>query len=356
MSHRNNQRGSTRTGLLQLFGLVGLVMMLALPAGTARAQETAGMALAIEGAGVSCDAATCDVPLGGDFTLAIRTDGPPSEGYIAHQTLLYYGGLIYNATETPEDENGWPDFVLFVRSPQEPTAEDRSAAHGAMSSLTPPFTVSTFEGDLVVLSMSCTSEDETFTVALLAFEPGNPLGSTYSIDENQTTTPLNIQSRMLLDPINQGEVVEVPVADSISVNCGDGGPGGEIIPTVPPGNGNGPPPAGATLPPPEATEAAVATEEFLASVALAAEAAATSEAAATNEALGTPPAGELTTTLGGTPTATDGGDTDGEDDDGDSNTVLWIIIAIIVIAALAVAGVLGWRYWQARQDQSEPPE
>ena len=183
------------------------------------------MALAIEGAGVSCDAdaGTCDVPLGGDFTLAIQTDGLPSGGYIAVQTNLYYGGLIYNPTESAEDENVWPDNRLPVRARGAPSAEDRAVAHGGLTSLTQPFTASTFEGDLVLLSMNCTSENETFTVALIAYEVGtSPLGSSYSTDD-QMTAPVNIQSVMSLDPINQGDVVEVPVADYINVSCGGGG-------------------------------------------------------------------------------------------------------------------------------------
>ena len=310
------------------------------------------MALRIEGADVSCDATSCDVPLGGDFTVAIETAGPPSEGYIAVQTNLYYGGLIYNATASGEDENVWPDNNLPVRFPSEPDAEARAAAHGGLTSIASPFTVSTFAGDLVVLSMSCTSENQTYTIALLAHEAGtNPLGSTYSL-EDQTTVSVQVQSRMLLDPNNQGEVQELPVADAINVNCGAGGDGPDILTPLPPGNGNGPPPPPGeeTLPPPEATEAAEATAESLATAAVEATA-----AAATSVALGTPPA-DGSTTLGGTPT--DGDDVLGflDDDDGDSNTVLWIIIAIVVIAVLAVAGVLGWRYWQARQEQSDSAE
>ena len=215
---------SHRSGRIALAGLIGLAMVLALLAGPTRAQEAVGMALAIEGDGVSCDAATCYVPLEGDLTVAIQTDGPPAAGYIAVQTHLFYGGLIYNVTESLEDENAWPDNALPVRFPSVPRAEGRSVAHGGLTSITTPFIISTFEGDLVRLSMSCTSEEETFLVALLAYDAAvNPLGSTYSL-EDQTTVPVEVQSVMSLDPNGQGEVQELPVGDVIDVSCGGSPP------------------------------------------------------------------------------------------------------------------------------------
>ena len=215
---------SRRSGLVALVGLVGLATTVALLAGPTRAQETVGMALAIEGNGVSCEAATCYVPLDGDFTVAIQTDGPPAAGYIAVQTNLFYGGLVYNVTESLDDENVWPDNRLPVRFPAEPSAEGRSVAHGGLTSVTSPFIISTFEGDLVRLSMTCSSEEETFLVALLAYDKvANPLGSTYSL-EDQTTVPVEVQSVMSLDPNDQGEVQELPVGDVIDVSCGGSPP------------------------------------------------------------------------------------------------------------------------------------
>ena len=118
---------------------------------------------------------SCTVPAGSQFGLSIILEGVPAEGYVAFATQLYFGGLPYHPTDSVEAEVTWPDGVLPLRFDGGP-----SVAHGSLSSLIPPFPTSSYEGQLVELSMSCPSQAETFELALIGYDTDSPVGRGYS--------------------------------------------------------------------------------------------------------------------------------------------------------------------------------
>ena len=330
---------------IRLVALAAAIVLayVASPAMTAaqESEPTGGMALRVEGAGVSCDDEGCTVPLNGDFTLSVLTDGIPAGGYLAIQTHLYFGGLVYLPSDSEADENVWPDNSLPLRD----NSVDQYLSHGGLTSLTPPFALSTFEGALVELAMRCVGDDATVRLALLSYDvPANPLGSSYSLEENLLTVSATVIGEMELDPLGSGELRLVDVSAVLPVTCGAGGaiadpPLLTVAPTLEPTGMPEPPELTATA------ESQVAAVETVA--------AATAEAVATFIELGTPAAffvtGEDEPTLG------EDGDENGVevgDDDGGGNTGLWIVIGVVVAVALVGAGVVGWRYYQQRQNGS----
>ena len=190
--------------------------------GSVQAQEepTGGMALSASGTDVTCDAGKCDVPAGSDFTLSIVTADAPAGGYLGMQTQIYFGGLTYNESADAADEILWPDNILPVRS-----AWLSWVGHGGASDIARPFDdISNYQGTLVQLSMTCSSEIAEFPVVLLGFE-GNPQGSVYSvIGEAGTETiivPVTVTGE-LLEAELEGTSVRGPftIADSLTINCG----------------------------------------------------------------------------------------------------------------------------------------
>jgi len=73
-----------------------------------------------------------------------------------------------------------------------------AVAHGGTAGLVPPLPTSTFKGDVVVISMTCTAGNSSNTITLVPSGPTEPLGSGIG------------------DPIT-------PTSDSITINCGTGG-------------------------------------------------------------------------------------------------------------------------------------
>ena len=91
------------------------------------------MALNLAGDEVSCDApsepTSCSVPPGSTFTLSVDVIQPPEPGYVALQTDLYYGGLLYQP-QSVEDEFVWPDGALPLRAPADPFGIEGLVSHG----------------------------------------------------------------------------------------------------------------------------------------------------------------------------------------------------------------------------------
>ena len=192
--------------------------------GSVQAQEepTGGMALSASGTDVACDAGKCDVPAGGDFTLSVVTADAPDGGYLGMQTQVYFGALTYNESADAEDEILWPENILPVR-----TTWPSWVGHGGASDFVPPFDdLSEYEGTLVQLSMTCSSEIAEFPVALLGFD-GNPQGSVYSVTDDAgtglITVPVTVTSEVL-DVELEGTPQPGPyaIAHSLTINCGGG--------------------------------------------------------------------------------------------------------------------------------------
>ena len=192
--------------------------------GPVQAQEelTAGMALSASGTDVTCEAGKCNVPAGGDFTVSVVTADAPEGGYLGLQTLVYFGSLTYNEAAEAEDEILWPENILPLR-----TSWSNWVGHGGASDITAPFDdISEYEGTLVQLSMTCSSDVAEFPLALLAFSAGNPQGSVYSVPDEAGTESIIVPTTTIgevLDEELEASLAVPPhaLADLITINCSE---------------------------------------------------------------------------------------------------------------------------------------
>jgi hypothetical protein len=170
---------------------------------SAQTPPTGAMSLSASGDGVECSGGSCDVPLGGDFTLEVVASDPPADGYVGMQTQVNFAGLTYNPTDDPADEIPWPDNILPLRDPAQATGAETQVVHGGVSNLTPPYTPSTYDGVIVALSLTCTDAFATFTPALLPYAKAQPAASAYTAF------------------VSDEELVTVPTSDTLTINCGE---------------------------------------------------------------------------------------------------------------------------------------
>ena len=160
---------------------------------------------------------SCDIPTGNSFRLAIVLHSAPPEGYIAFQTHVFLDRLRYDPTALGAHEIVWPDVRLPVRDDDVPGY----VAHGGLSSVTPPFRISSYQGALVELNMACPPASSTHDVSLLAYDlPSNALGSSISVLANpfETIPPVTI-GRLDLDPFGNGLSGPVLIAHTLEINC-----------------------------------------------------------------------------------------------------------------------------------------
>ena len=318
-------RGRLLVALGAVLALAAFAWQQAAP-DVARAQGAPSMALDLTGTGVSCTGHDCTVPPSGHFRAAAATNPAPAAGYIAVQIHIFYQGLTY-LPGTAEEENTWPDNKLPVRSPNEPTGHEGYVALGGLASATPPFTVSTFQGELAAINMSCPAGG-TYVLALLSYSEQDLLGSAYNLQDT-TTVPAAPQRLLNADTDADTVAQAAPVADWKNVNCGPA-TGSDVGGTVtlepyPTGTIRAPATAvGAELTPPATSASGTAGNGT-----------GTARARATARP----------TAVGGGTAANGGGLGAG-----------WIVlIVILVIAAVGGAGYGGWWYWQQRQAGAEPP-
>ena len=159
---------------------------------------------------------TCDIPAGSSFRLAIVLHGVPAEGYVAVQTHVFIDRLRYDPTALVAHEIVWPDSLLPLRDESVPGY----LSHGGLTSLTPPFPVSRYQGVLVELDMACPPTSSTHRVSLLAYDPpSNALGSSLSLETNlETVSPVTI-GRLDLDPLGHGDSLPTLIAHTLEINC-----------------------------------------------------------------------------------------------------------------------------------------
>lgn len=161
------------------------------------------MRLTIVEPALPCDSpdrpTTCAAPAGTSFLLSISLDGVPPEGYIAFQTELFFGTLGYTPAAFIAEEIVWPHSALALRHVDDNPASAGFVAHGALTSLRAPYAVSSHEGALVELSLSCPPTPGRFELALLAYESSarlgahaNPLGSVLSLPGRESISVLKI--------------------------------------------------------------------------------------------------------------------------------------------------------------------
>jgi len=159
------------------------------------------MGLAVTSGAASCDAMSCDVPLSGKFTLAVRAITRPAAGYISFQSYLDFGEFLPTASEDGAGPNTCSDgidnggggedrrdadcvTVYLQYSPLPATSEIvwpdlvQAAAlaltdgpglrmHGGVTGVIPPLPVSTFEGNVVRIFLTCPASEVSTAVKLL---------------------------------------------------------------------------------------------------------------------------------------------------------------------------------------------
>jgi hypothetical protein len=284
------------------------------------------MSLSASGDGVSCRSSSCEVPLGGQFTLTASVDEPPSNGYIVVQTFVDYGlylydpdneedafgpgtcdnseddgndsvidfldadcldlDLTYNAAGSAGTELVWPD----IGSPETVLRSEQyggTVNHSGLTALIPPLPVSEFSGPILNLTFTCSDTPSETDVKLTPLGDELALGNGSGFVEPDGTT-------------------QVPAkADPLTIECA----------------------RVAATPQPDAATPTVGPSAL-------------------------PPTGDGgfidDPDLGATGTTGDGAGI-GDDNGGGTNAALWAIIGVLVAASAAGLGFFGWRYARGRQ-------
>ena len=166
--------------------------------------------------GGECDGSKCTVPLDGSFTLAVEIVDAPTD-YILAQSFIEFGSdLIYKPTDTALEEFVWDGCTpssIALRDQLEPT----SVLHGCLTGIFEPFPVSNYVGNLIDLSMNCSSGESSTLVELLPFVAGQRTSGALFKDADQTEF--------------------IPKVSNLTINCGTGPPPAtptEAGPTEPP--------------------------------------------------------------------------------------------------------------------------
>ena len=156
--------------------------------------------------GGACDSAImptkCTVTVGDTFELAIVVDQRPPEGYVAFQTSLIYGDLIYKPTQFPRDEIVWPESGFAHRAPASPTGTEQAVQHADASAIIPPRPVSTHIGNIVALDMTCPSSPNTVELTLVSFSEA-PDGTVFVVTNPSGGTVLAV----------------IPELSPLTINC-----------------------------------------------------------------------------------------------------------------------------------------
>lgn len=165
----------------------------------------------------------CNVPAGTEFGLSIALNHPPPQGYVAFQSQLIYDDLTYNQTTYADEEVVWPDSALPVRTTNSPYVED-VAGHGALGRVGAPPRVSRHRGDLVRLSMSCSSQPESFNLLLVTFDAvTSPLGSAINLPAEPPNVAIastvRVGTSVLHVDGDAEQEVEVGIAARLRINC-----------------------------------------------------------------------------------------------------------------------------------------
>ncbi len=126
-----------------------------------------------------CDAADrptkCSVPVSSAFTLSVDAIAVPAEGYVLAQSWVDFGShLTYEATDAAAGEITWPDCSKAVAFRGQ--LSKTSVFHGCITGLPAPLPISNYTGNLIELSLSCSSDESSTEVLLLP--EGDPVALT----------------------------------------------------------------------------------------------------------------------------------------------------------------------------------
>ena len=225
-------------GLAAVSALVAVAFFLA---GQTQTTSAAGggpeMLLTANGCAADCTFANDE-----KFTLAVEAIEAPADGYRAVQSFIDYGSdLTYDiSVQSVADDFVWPECEAIVALRLQ--ASETSVLHGCLTGLLPPLPTSTFVGNLLELSITCSAANSTTEVQLL------PLGD-----------PVALTSGAVF--ITPGGEQVIPKVSNLSVTCGGApvdtptpeGPTPTTGPTDTPGPTSTPAPATETPVPPTAT-------------------------------------------------------------------------------------------------------
>ena len=134
------------------------------------------MALTVKGG--TCVDAACTVSNGQKFTLAVEVEVAPAGGYLAAQTWVEYGSqLTYNPVALA-DEIVWPDCL----GPAVRSETNTAVAHGCITALSIAAPLSTYTGNIVELSFTCSSGPSSTELRLvpLGESPANNHGAAFA--------------------------------------------------------------------------------------------------------------------------------------------------------------------------------
>ncbi|OGO50571.1 MAG: hypothetical protein A2148_04795 [Chloroflexi bacterium RBG_16_68_14] len=177
----------------------------------------------------------CNIPAASEFGLSVVLNRVPPEGYILFENALFYGGLRYNPTTFAEDEVVWPDSGTALRARPgggTPTGTEGIVIHGGISGGTPPFRASAYRGSLIQISLICSVQPQTFTLALLPpSSPDRPnawgSGSLVTLAgpgyPTGPTVPAKTMGQVDLDLDLSGSIEpdeeQIDVVDVLQINC-----------------------------------------------------------------------------------------------------------------------------------------
>ena len=201
-------------GMMLMGGAIMIVLLLALGSRAGGSASASGggpeMALSVTSGAASCSAGACNVRISSSFVLSVDVVTSPAAGYVLFQSFLDFG--VFDPTAS-EDGNGPPNTcsdgidngdddgfdredddcvtVDLVFKPTNDAADEiiwpelGSGAdiridigpgllyHGGISGLQAPLPVSTFEGSIVQVLMTCPAAEVTSTITLLP--EGDPI-------------------------------------------------------------------------------------------------------------------------------------------------------------------------------------
>ena len=193
-------------GLAAVSALVAVAFILA---GQIQTTSAAGggpeMRLTAGGCSADCTFANDE-----KFTLVVEIiEGPGA--YVGAQSFIDFGpDLVYDASAAAAaDEIVWPDCSAPVALRSQTSPED--VAHGCLSGLVPPLPASTFVGNYLEISLTCSSASSTTEIRLLGSDV--PAPTAFVLDDLVTQV--------------------IPKVSNVSVTCGAGAPADTPTPEGP---------------------------------------------------------------------------------------------------------------------------
>ena len=123
--------------------------------------------------GAECAGDTCAVSPGAAFTLSVEVIEGPAGGYVGALSFIDFGmALTYHAAKTAVEEIAWPDCETFLATRSQ--LSDETVSHGCLTGIPPAQPNSTYVGNIVDLSFTCSSGPSSTLVRLL------PLGDPFA--------------------------------------------------------------------------------------------------------------------------------------------------------------------------------